>query len=95
MNRQVVSQLVLFCLAGLLPFSCCNKGTYPYATNTINDKDTESDSTAYVIKGDSILPPLRYKLEEMGDFNFRKGVPLRVTFSSRLIILGTRNICTF
>jgi hypothetical protein len=85
MKRQVVTQLFLSCLAGLCVFSSCIKSAQTHRNDRNISTPAARDSTAYVWKGDSLLPPLKYKPEEMGDFNYTNGAPLRSVISNKAI----------
>ena len=85
MKRQAVTQLFLSCLASLCFFFSCTRSAQTKKNDHDSSTSVARDSTAYIWQGDSIVPPLKYKLEEMGDFNFINGAPLRGVISNKLI----------
>jgi hypothetical protein len=85
MKRQAVTQLFLSYLAVLCLFFSCTKSAQTQRNDHYSSTPVARDSTAYFWKGDSLVPPLKYKVEEMGDFNSIKGAPLRGVISNKAI----------
>jgi uncharacterized lipoprotein YehR (DUF1307 family) len=46
----------------------CTQAANTRKSNGEVNFDTRKDSTAYVLKGDSILPPLKYNIDQMMDY---------------------------